>query len=156
MTDPYEALVSFKQALAAGAIFPQSCEIHKDVLLLSDAPNGTSRLTYALKKKGNIVALVTCVASDPLDGAACFNIGYAVDIDKRSSGYGKEVVQKAFDELVNGFRRANVPHLYVEAVVSISNEHSNKLALRVISSDRKEITDFVSGKPAFHYTRKLY
>jgi hypothetical protein len=128
MTDPMNALMSFQQALADGEIAPQKCKLHADLLLLVDQPEGSTRFTYALIKSGRVVAVAIFVLADPIEDSPCFNTGYAVDQASRSRGYGGEVTQKAFDELTNGFRRAGIPHLYVEAIVSTENEHSNKHA----------------------------
>lgn len=156
MTDPMNGLVSFQNALAGGHIVPQKGEIHSDLLMLHDRPNGEARLTYALIKNRKVVATATFIPADPIDGHHCFNTGYAVDFSDRSKGYGKEVTQKAFDELINGFKRAGIPHLYVEALVSTQNEHSNKLACRLFSASPSACPDEVSGQPAFHYVRQLF
>ena len=156
MTDPMNAFVSFQQALAAGHIAPQKGEIHSDLLVLHDQPNGEVRLTYALAKNNEVVASATFIPADPMDGYPCFNAGYAVDAAKRSKGYGKEVVRKAFDEMTKGFKRAGIPRLYVEAIVSIENEHSKMLASRLFSAKPDAITDCVSGLPALHYVRQLF
>lgn len=156
MTDPMNALVSFKDALAVGSISPQRGEIHRDVLVLLDKPNGETRLTYALVKNRKVVALTTVIPADPMNGYPCFNAGYAVDLDSRSKGYGKEIVQKAFDELANGFKRSGVPHLYVEAIVSTENQHSNMLASRLFSGSPSACTDSESGQAAFQYVRQLF
>lgn len=156
MTDPMNGLVSFQKAFAGGHITPQKGEIHSDLLVLHDRPNGEARLTYALIKNRKVVATATFIPADPIDGHLCFNTGYAVDFSDRSKGYGKEVTQKAFDELINGFKRAGIPHLYVEALVSTQNEHSNKLACRLFSASPSACMDEVSGQPAFHYVRQLF
>lgn len=156
MTDPHNALLGFQAALSEQAIAPQPGELHSDLLVLMDQPQGTHRLTYALQKEGSVVALASFVASDPMNGQPCFNIGYAVDASYRSRGYGKEVLGKAFEEMTNGFRRAGVLHLHVEALVSPANEHSKRLATSLIADAPRECTDAVSGLPALHYTRQLY
>jgi Acetyltransferase (GNAT) family len=156
MTDPMNSLLSFQQALADGEIAPQKCELHADLLLLVDNAQGSTRFTYALVKSGRVVAIAIFVPADPIEGNPCFNTGYAVDQASRSRGYGGEVTQKAFDELFNGFRRAGIPHLYAEAIVSTENEHSNKLASKLFSANPDACTDGVSGQPAFHYVRQLF
>ncbi|WP_426993066.1 hypothetical protein [Methylomonas sp. CM2] len=156
MTNPMDGLVFFQKALEGGHIAPQKGSIHSDLLMLRDSLNGEARLTYALIKNRKVVATTTFIPVDPIDGHMCFNTGYAVDFSDRSKGYGKEVTQKAFDELVNGFKRAGIPHLYVEALVSTKNEHSNKLACRLFSASPRACTDEVSGQPAFYYVRQLF
>lgn len=156
MTDPITSLKSFQQALIDEEISPQRAKLHDDVLVLLDHPNGKTRFTYALVKDQRVVAVAIFVLGDPLNGSPCFNTGYAVDEAYRSRGYGKEVVRKALDELINGFRRAKVPHLYVEAIVSTSNEHSKKLASALFTDSPTEGTDAVSGQPALQYVRQLF
>jgi hypothetical protein len=156
MTDPMNALVSFKDALVRGHISPQKGDVHHDLLVLLDRPNGETRFTYALVKDRNVVALTTVIPADPMDGYPCFNAGYAVVPESRSKGYGKEVVRKAFDELTNGFKRAGIPHLYVEAIVSTENQHSNKLAKKMFSENPSACTDSVSGQSAFQYVKQLF
>lgn len=156
MTDPMKALILFRAALGAGDITPQKVDIHNDVLVLVDQPQGTPRFTYALTENGQAVAVALFVLADPIDGAPCFNIGYSVDDRLRARGLGKLVVQKAFVELTNGFKRANVPHLYVEAIVSPDNEPSKKLAYALIAPNAKECTDGESGLPALQFVKQLF
>lgn len=156
MTDPMNGLVSFQNALAGGHIVPQKGQIHSDLLMLCDHPSGKARITYALIKNRRVVATAMFIPADPINGYLCFNTGYAVDFLDRSNGYGKEVTQKAFDELINSFKRVGIPHLYVEALVSTQNEHSNKLACRLFSASPSACRDQVSGQPAFHYVRQLF
>jgi hypothetical protein len=156
MTDPSDALVSFQQALADGEIAPQKCELHGDLVVHVDSPSGIHRFTYALVKGSRVVAVAIFAQADPIEGHLCFNTGYAVDQASRSRGYGGEITQKAFDELTNGFRRAGIPHLYVEAIVSTENEHSNKLASKLFSANPKACTDSVSGQLAYQYIRQLF
>jgi hypothetical protein len=155
MTDPMDALIFFQQALTDRKISPQRAELHDDLLFLVDHPNGDLRMTYALTKARNVVALVTIIPADPMNGFPCFNVGYAVDEVHRSQGYGKEVTQKAFDELTNGFR-SRFPHLYVEAIVSTTNEHSKKLANRLFSNNPSACIDSLSGRDALQYVRQLF
>ncbi|MDY4283094.1 MULTISPECIES: GNAT family N-acetyltransferase [Xanthomonas] len=150
------ALTSFQEALREGEIAPRQGELHSDLLVLMDQPQGVSRFTYALTENGEAIAVAIFVIADPIDGAPCFNAGYAVDPSFRSRGLGKLVVQKAFDELTNGFRRAKMPHLHVEAIVSTSNEPSKRLAQRLFSSMPTECTDGESGQPALQYVRQLF
>ena len=156
MTDPMNSLKSFQQALATGGITPQKAELHDDVLVLLDHPNGTLRFTYALVREDRVVAVAVFVPADPINAIPCFNSGYAVDESHRSQGLGKEITEKAFDELVNGFRRAGFPGLFVEAIVSTSNEHSKRLATALFSENPTTCTDGVSGQPALQYVRRLF
>jgi len=155
MTDPMNALRSFQQALAQGIISPEKAALHDDLLFLVDDANGETRFTYALVKSDRVVGLANFIPSDPMKGFPCLSVGYAVDEANRSRGFGKELVRKGFEELINGFQRAKLPHLYVEAIIGVSNEHSKMLANSMISSTPTECTDSVSGQPALQYVRQL-
>lgn len=156
MTDPMNSLISFQRALRAREISPQRGELHEDLLVLLDQPNGKTRFTYALVIDEKVIALAMFVLGGSMNETPCFNTGYAVDPAYRSRGYGKEVVQKAFDELTNGFQRTKITHLYVEAFVSTSNEHSKALATSQFSPTPKPCTDGFSGEPALRYVRQLF
>jgi hypothetical protein len=156
MTNPMDALISFQQALLDGAIAPRNGELHDDLLVLVDQPTGGSRFTYALTLQGKVIAAAIFAQADPINGSPCLNAGYAVDLAYRSKGYGKAVTQKAFDELTNGFRRTKMVHLYVEAIVSTSNEHSRKLACNLFSDNPTPCTDGESGQPALQYVKQLF
>ena len=156
MTNPMDALTSFQQALLDGEIQPQKGELHDDLLVLVDHPRGVPRFTYALTLQGQVIAAAIFVQADPIDGSPCFNAGYAVDLAHRSKGYGKAITQKAFAELTNGFKRTKMPHLYVEAIVSTSNEHSKKLAYDLFSNKPTPCTDGESGQPALQYLKQLF
>lgn len=156
MTDPMNSLTSFQHALANGEIAPQKAEIHRDLLAMHDRQHGVDRFTYALVKDQRVVAIAIFALVEPIDGCQCLQAGYAVDMAHRSKGFGKEVTKKAFDELTNGFSRAGLPHLYVEAMVSTSNEHSKKIASALFSNNPRKCTDEVSGQPALQYVRQLF
>ena len=156
MTDPSNSLESFQEALAQGIIRPKVAEIHKDILFLVDNVNNQQRFTYALKENEFVVGLASVIPVEPINGFPCLNIGYAIDKSYRSKGYGKKLVQKAFDELTNGFKRTEIPHLYIEAIIGANNKYSNKLANSVFTGSPKPCTDSISGEAAFQYVKQLY
>jgi len=156
MTDPHIALVSFQEAFALGHISPRPGELHADLLVLLDRPQGEMRLTYALMRKNRPVAIAMCVANGVIDGHPCFNLGYAVDAAYRSAGFGSEVTRKGLNELSHGFRRAGLKHLHVEAIVSPQNVPSTKIASKLISSHPSPCKDELSGQDALHYLRQLF
>jgi|SRR6266850_3854559 len=47
MTDPMNALVQLQSALDSRIVRLQACDIHKDVSIIADRPNGIPRYTYA-------------------------------------------------------------------------------------------------------------
>ncbi|EHK5438808.1 GNAT family N-acetyltransferase [Aeromonas hydrophila] len=151
MTDPHDGLVSFQEALNAGEIKPRPCEKHKDLTLLLDDANGTSRLTYSLiGDDGSVKALAMYCPIDPINGVMCFGIGYAVAEQYRKQGLSYEIVEKSIDELVLGFGR-HMPHLYIEAVIGVDNQASQKVAAKYLCNVPARIIDEVSGLPALQY-----
>jgi RimJ/RimL family protein N-acetyltransferase len=155
MTDPSDALTSFQQALLDGDINLQPGELHADLFVHLDHPNGEPRLTYARVDRRKVIALAIMVGVEPVNGLPCFQAGVAVAEVYRGKGYAKSIVTAAIDELKNGLARNKISSFYVEAVVSIDNEPSKKVAEATISPSSAAITDECSGLPALHYVRKI-
>jgi RimJ/RimL family protein N-acetyltransferase len=119
--------------------------------VMMDDANGESRLTYALAGPGNVVkAIAIYISAGFHEGVPCFQLGYAVDESFRKQGIATEVVKKSLDEMRTGFK-SHMPRFYVEAVVGKSNEASNRLASKLLSSTPKDGIDEVSGESAFQY-----
>lgn len=155
MTDPMNALVSLQQALNQRSVFLQPCEIHKELRVLADQPNGRSRITYAKMNKEIVEAVALVVLTEPIEGVPCFQLGYAVIESMRRQKLASSTVAQAVDELRNGMRRQGVAQFYLEAVVSPSNVPSNKLAQRLLSDSPVSCNDVFSGEPALQYLRKV-
>ncbi|UPT63342.1 MAG: GNAT family N-acetyltransferase [Hyphomonadaceae bacterium JAD_PAG50586_4] len=155
MTDPTDALVSFQQALTAGQITLVRGELDKNIYVHSDRPNGELRLTYATLNGKVVTALVLFVNSDPLDGAPCFNLGYAVPDAFRNQGRAKALVLAAIAELRNGLSRNGITKFSVEAIIDASNVPSQRVAEHALSATATPITDSVSGLPALHYVKTI-
>ena len=110
---------------------------------------------HALCRLGIIQAFCVFAIVEPINGLPCFNIGCAVKKEFQNRGLAKEIVEKSIAELSNGFGRNNVKKFYIEAIVGTSNEYSQKLSVKLISSTPKQCTDSVSGLPALSYTRLI-
>lgn len=155
MTDPTDALVSFQEYLPTGLPL-RPCALHPEVQVMMDEPApGVTRFTYVTIEDGVVTAMALFVNAEPVKGRMCFNIGYAVPPEYRRQGRAKAIVEAALDELRNGFGRAGVLPIFVEAVVGRDNAASQAVAHVVFSQSPDRIVDEESGKPALHYLLKL-
>ena len=156
MTDPMDGLVSFQKAFRRGEIELQKAELYPDVFVHLDQPTmGVSRYTYVTLKGKTVTSLAMIVMADRIEGLPCFQLGVAVPVAHRRNGYAKAIVAAAIAELKNGLARNNIPTFYVEAVVSVNNHASKRVAETTISPSSTPITDSVSGLPALHYLSKI-
>jgi hypothetical protein len=152
MTDPFDALQSFQQALVDGEIDLQRGTIDPELFLHVDHPNGQPRFTYVRLERQTVTAMVNFAISDPIKGVRCFQI--AVPEAYRSQGRAKSAVGAAIVELQHGLARNKISTFYVEAV-GINNEPSKRVAAATISTTAAEVTDQFSGLPALHYVRMI-
>lgn len=155
MTDPMESLKSLQDAVISEIVQLHPCELHPDIKVLLDHPNGTPRFTYALIEKKKIQAIALFVLTEPIEGTPCFQIGYAVIEKMRQRGIGQRVLEKAIAEHTHGLSRTAMKEFYLEAVVSTSNEASNKIANKLMSAPVKCDKDIYSGEQAYQYLRKF-
>jgi len=155
MTDPFDALTSFQQAVLDGEISLQAGELDPDLFLHVDYPTGAPRLTYVRLDRQTVTALAIMVQTDPMHGLPCFQAGVAVPEAYRCKGRAKSVLAAAIAELRHGLSRNKISSFYVEAIVSIDNEPSKRVAESTISATPVAVTDEVSGLPALHYVRKI-
>lgn len=155
MTDPTDAPKSFQEALLGGQVQLQPGALEPDLFVHLDHPNGKARFTYATLQGRTVTALVILVVSDPIDGAPCFQIGYAVPEAYRQQGRAKQAVRAAIAELEYGLTRNRIATFYVEAIVGADNMASQKVAEETLSTNPVAVTDEVSGVPAFQYVRKI-
>jgi hypothetical protein len=150
-----DALISLQLAVDSDGVQLRHCDLHDELRLVVDSPNGTPRFTYAIMKDGKVHAIASFVQADPIDGTPCFNIGYAVAEAVRRRGLGVRVLELAIEEFANGMSRTPIRGIYLEAVVSVQNVPSNKIARQVMFSEPKEDVDCFSGEPVNQYLRKL-
>lgn len=118
-----------------------------------DQPDGNIRLSYVRLDGMKLTAFAVLAVTEPIDGTPCFQIGVAVPEQFRRQGRAKEIMTAALAEMASGFGRAGVKEFYVEAIVSVDNEASNRAAASVLSDDPKSVTDQFSGEPALQYLR---
>jgi len=153
MTDPMDGLRSFQQALTDKLIAPQICKENTQLFILEDKAEGKYRLTYAKISQGEAQAIVMFVPVEPINGKACFNVGYAVDPQHRNQGAGASILQESIEEMRTGLGRHGVGSYYLEAVVSPTNVASIKIAEKHLSAAPEKIIDQVSGENALQYLR---
>lgn len=152
MVDPHIGLVSFQQAFARGELDTQRGRIHPQLVMMLDDAGGGFRLTYAVVEGKTVKALAMYVMNGMSEGKPYFQVGYAVAEDARGQGFAQKVVQQSIDEITAGFK-GKIPSFYIEAVVSISNLASKRVAEKLIGGEPEELTDNNSGEPAVRYTK---
>jgi len=155
MTDPMNALKELQKALENKWVKLTPCDIHKEMSVIADQPNGVVRFTYALVENGKVHAISLFAITDPVEGLPCFNVGYAVLENMRGNGSGTEILKKGIEELYQGFARNGHREFYIEAVVGVENHASNSMAKKLISESPSRCQDHLSGEEAFQYLRKL-
>jgi hypothetical protein len=155
MVDPMNALVGLQEALDSRRILLTPCALYPNIKVVFDQPHGKGRFTYANIKGGKIVALSIFAQADPLKGKPCFNVGYAVLSEMRQQGLGTDILMKGIEELSNGFKKHGAAEFYIEAVISVSNTPSNKIATKVISNSPTHCMDSHSGEPALQYVKLI-
>jgi hypothetical protein len=153
MTDPMNALVQLQLALDARAVSPAPCEIHKDILVIADQPNGSPRYTY-IKHCGNKAHAIALFAlTEQVEGLPCFQMGWATLEAVRGRGFASDVTEKGIKELIDGLKRAGIAKFYLEAIISESNHPSIKLGHKLLSNSPKKCTDSFSGESALQFLR---
>ncbi|MGJ8654358.1 MAG: GNAT family N-acetyltransferase [Opitutaceae bacterium] len=155
MPDLSAALESFQDALSNQQINPEPCELYENLYLLKDDADGRLRMTYARIVEGKVLGMVAYVPVEPVDSIPCFNVGYAVDAEDRRKGIGSEILEESLSEIENGLRHHGNGQYYIEAVISVENEASNKIARKHLSDTPKQIVCMYSGEDALQYF-KLY
>lgn len=155
MTDPMNALVELQRALDRRTVRPQPCEIHKDISVIFDQPNGTPRYTYAKVNNGKVQSIAVFALTEPVEGIPCFQMGWATVESVRGQGLATDTTTKGIDEIRNGLKKHGAGKFYIEAIVSDSNQHSNKIAKKLLSDSPVKCTDSFSGEPAVQYLRMV-
>ncbi|HDJ8365911.1 TPA: GNAT family N-acetyltransferase, partial [Escherichia coli] len=87
-----------------------------------------------------------------VEGKPCFGVGYAVADEYKAQGIGTQLLIASIEEMQYGFRNS-FNEFYVEAIVGVGNQASNKLAAKVLSDTPEPGTDSYSGKPINQYMK---
>ncbi|QHC91395.1 N-acetyltransferase [Pseudomonas chlororaphis] len=155
ITDPYKGLSSFQKALLSGSIKPKRCAVRRDLYFLRDRPTpDTIRMTYAMIVGRQVKAIAIYIEAEPNEGKRCFGVGYAVATPFRRQGLAKAILSSSMEE----FELLLAPQLpepgfYLEAIIGVDNEPSNRVAKQLISQEPEAIFDGESGLPALHYIK---
>ena len=157
MTDPHDSLPSFQRALRDGELIVQKGALDRELIVHLDHPAPrVNRMTYAKLDGKKVVGLVQLVPAELLNGLPCFQAGVAVAKKYRRKGHAKRLVAAAIAELKHGLAQdAKIKSFYVEAIVSVENEPSKRLAAATISKEPTTVTDELSGQPALQYVLKV-
>ncbi|TKR30273.1 GNAT family N-acetyltransferase [Luteimonas gilva] len=153
MTDPTEALKSFQESLLTGSLELERGRLDPDVYLHVDRADGKPRFTYVRLEGRKVTALASFVPNGYYLGHPNLAAGYAVLEAYRNQGLAKDILRAGIAELRNGFKGR--PPFYVEAVISVDNAASLKVAAEVLGGTTVEFNDEASGRRAIRYARKF-
>jgi hypothetical protein len=151
MTDPMDALIDFRRAIALRELRVQPADFHPGIFVHVDQPTGAPRYTYALVEDGDVTAVALLALTEPIEGVPTFQLGCAVMEARRGAGRAQRVAMAAINEICRGLRRNGIPKLYFEAVVDRANIVSLHIAEKVIGGPRTECHDHESGVPAIQF-----
>ena len=152
LVDPTDSLISFQYAFSNGLIKPSPCVVHPSMKVLLDDAEGTPRFTYAFFEGEKVKGVAVYIPGEPVEGKPCFGVGYAVADEYKMQGIGTRLLIASIEEMQYGFRNS-LNEFYVEAIVGVDNQASNKLAAKVLSDTPEPGTDSYSGQPINQYMK---
>lgn len=155
MIDPSDALPLFQRSMDERQIKLQRCTFDRDLYLAADRPGGRARFCYMRFQDSTITALSMFAAVQPLEGLPCFQMGIAVPLSFRRQGLGFSTVKASIIELKAGLARVPIHEFFIEAVVSVTNEPSKRIAASALAVEPKQIIDEFSGEPALLYVARI-
>lgn len=155
MTDPADALALYQRSFSNNELPLRPCELDKNLFVCIDAPNGKRRFSYIYCEGRTITALAMLVDDKPVDGLPCFHAGVAVAEEYRGKGLAKKILSASIAELRHGLGRNGITSFAIEAIVSVNNHASMRVAEATISKTPKAVKDIPSGEPALQYVAKL-
>ncbi|RML67910.1 GNAT family N-acetyltransferase [Pseudomonas syringae] len=155
IANPHIGFVSYQAALRDGIIKPLRCYSHPDLYMMQDHPaTGVLRITYAFHSGKVAKAYAVYIQADPIEGKPCFGVGYATAENYRNRGLATEILKASMEELRQGLsRHMPEPGFYVEAIVGVENQASQRVAARTLCDAPDAIEDSESGLPALHYIK---
>lgn len=151
MADPSLALASFQEILAAGGLRLERGRIDPTVYLHVDDLQGQPRFTYVHLDGQTVSAFASFIPNGTFEGHPNLAVGYAVPERCRNQGRAKAILVAGIAEMQNGFR--GHPPFYIEAVVSVNNPASQKVAQEVLGGEPEPLVDNHSGEPALRYAK---
>ncbi|HDZ9207734.1 TPA: hypothetical protein RUZ11_003595 [Vibrio cholerae] len=126
------AFKAFQKALNENLINTERGDLHKDLIVHMDRPQGQPRFTYALMATGTrIKSSCVVVISAPYKGKPCFDVGVTTLEKFRGQGFAREVLSKSIDEMKHGFARNGILEFYLEFKVDQNNIASNSLCKKI-------------------------
>lgn len=156
MPDMMESLNSLQEALSQK--YPlqiKPCDLNKAYQVILDRPFGNIRFSYAKIVKGQIHAFSVFAHADPIEGIACFNIGYAVVPKYRGKGLAVEAVNVGIEELKRGLGRAGVREFYLESVIDATNTASIKVSENLFAAAGTEVKDSTTQKRCMRFEKLI-
>jgi len=156
ITDPHLGLLRFQKALLSGTIKPKRCKVRRELYYLRDKPTpDTIRMTYAMLAGRQVKAMAIYLEAEPNEGKRCFGVGYAVAVPYRRQGLAKTILESSLEEFSGLMaKEGEEPGFFVEAIVDVNNDPSNRVARKLIS-EPTPTTESESGLPALHYIKLI-
>lgn len=131
--DPLATLDKFQRALEMGLLSLQPGELHKDISVALDQPNGTFRYTYAKVEGQTVQSVAFFVYVRAIYGMGRFQVTFATAEPFRRRGLASDILAKGIEELAHGLRKQGPDSFYLDAVVPNDNEPANRVASKLIS-----------------------
>lgn len=154
MADPMVALQELQLALDQGMSFdfPELRGDYKTWYI--ENPNGKKHV-FAKIVGNEVQALAIFGLVDPIDGAECWAVGYAVSEKYRRRGLAIEAFNTGIQELKILLSRIMMKSFFVEAVIDAENIPSVKIAEKLFLCSGTKIVDGESERPALWFKREV-
>lgn len=152
MADPIIPLLDMQRALNNGEFIVPS-ELDEGYLPMYDEVPSGKRYSYAKIVNNEVQVVAILGAEDPINGIACFSLGYAVSEKHRGRKLSIEAVNKGLEDLKRILNlTTSIKQFYLEALVATTNTPSIKIAEKLFSSIGIPMDDTESGTPSrfFH------
>lgn len=151
--DPLATLGKFQRALEMGLLSLQPGELHKDISVALDQPNGTFRYTYAKVEGQTVQSVAFFVYVRAIYGMGRFQVTFATAEPFRRRGLATDILAKGIEELAHGLRKQGPDSFYLDAVVPNDNEPANRIASKLISDTPMKHKDPDTSQKAGLYRR---
>lgn len=108
-----------------------------DIYCHFDNPNGTVRVSYVMfspSVQNEVIARCAIILDRHFNEVGVWTIDWAVRTEYRGQGFGRTIATKAIQEFTNGMKAHMSNGIYLEAIVSVTNISSNKIASRLLGN----------------------
>lgn len=153
--DPLATLEKFQRALEMGILQLLPGELHKDISVAVDQPNGTFRYTYAKVEGQTVKSVAFFVYVRAIYGMGRFQVSFATAEPYRRQGLATETLAKGIEELAHALRKQGPDSFFLDAVVPNSNEPANRIARNLISDVPMKHKDPDTTERAGLYRRQV-